>query len=42
MLYKYTKENSYLTEAQRIALYIRDTMYSKNVVNNEYNGNDLP
>ncbi|MBK7131540.1 MAG: family 43 glycosylhydrolase [Bacteroidales bacterium] len=42
MLYKYTKENSYLTEAQRIALYIRDTMYSKNVMNNEYNGNDLP
>ena len=42
MLYKYTKEASYLTEAQKIALYIRDNMYNSKVMNNEDNGNDLP
>lgn len=42
MLYKYTKEASYLSEAQKIALYIRDTMYNSKVMNNEDNGNDLP
>jgi predicted alpha-1,6-mannanase (GH76 family) len=42
MLYKYTKEASYLNEAQKIALYIRDEMYKGEVMNNEYNGNDLP
>lgn len=42
MLYKYTKETSYLTEAQKIALYIRDNMYKSKVMNNEDGGNDLP
>ena len=42
MLYKYTNESSYLNEAQKIALYIRDEMYKGEVMNNEYNGNDLP
>jgi predicted alpha-1,6-mannanase (GH76 family) len=42
MLYKYTKEASYLSEAQKIALYIRDEMYKGKVMNNEDNGNDLP
>jgi predicted alpha-1,6-mannanase (GH76 family) len=42
MLYKYTKEASYLSEAQKIALYIRDEMYKGQVMNNEDNGNDLP
>jgi predicted alpha-1,6-mannanase (GH76 family) len=42
MLYKYTKEASYLLEAQKIALYIRDEMYKGKVMNNEDNGNDLP
>ena len=42
MLYKYTKEASYLKEAQKIALYIRDEMYKGEVMDNEYNGNDLP
>ena len=42
MLYKYTKEASYLSEAQKIALYIRDDMYKGKVMNNEDNGNDLP
>jgi len=42
MLYKYTKEASYLSEAQKIALYIRDNMYKSGVMNNEDNGNDLP
>lgn len=42
MLYKYTKEASYLSEAQKIALYIRDEMYNGKVMNNEDNGNDLP
>jgi predicted alpha-1,6-mannanase (GH76 family) len=42
MLYKYTGEASYLSEAQKIALYIRDNMYNSKVINNEDNGNDLP
>jgi predicted alpha-1,6-mannanase (GH76 family) len=42
MLYKYTKEASYLSEAQKIALYIRDEMYKGKVMNDEDNGNDLP
>lgn len=42
MLYKYTKEASYLAEAQKIALYIRDKMYNSKVMNNEDGGNDLP
>lgn len=42
MLYKYTKEASYLSEAQRIALYIMNEMYKGKVMNNEDNGNDLP
>jgi predicted alpha-1,6-mannanase (GH76 family) len=42
MLYKYTNEASYLSEAQKIASYIKDTMYNSKVMNNEDNGNDLP
>jgi len=42
MLYKYTREASYLSEAQKIAQYIRDNMYNSKVMNNEDNGNDLP
>lgn len=42
MLYQYTKEATYLAEAQKIAEYIRDNMYSSKVMNNEDNGNDLP
>jgi predicted alpha-1,6-mannanase (GH76 family) len=42
MLYKFTGEASYLAEAQKIALYIRDNMYKSGVMNNEDNGNDLP
>ncbi|MDX9727105.1 MAG: glycoside hydrolase family 76 protein, partial [Bacteroidales bacterium] len=42
MLYRYTKELSYLSDAQKIAQYIRDDMYKSGVMNNEYNGNDLP
>lgn len=42
MLYKYTREASYLSEAQKIALFIRDNMYKSTVMNNEDNGNDLP
>jgi predicted alpha-1,6-mannanase (GH76 family) len=42
MLYKYSKEASYLSEAQKIAMYIRDNMYNSKVMNNEDSGNDLP
>jgi len=42
MLYRYTKERSYLSDAENIAQYIRDDMYKSGVMNNEYNGNDLP
>lgn len=42
MLYKYTKEASYLSEAEKIAQYIKDTMYGSKAMNNEDGGNDLP
>jgi predicted alpha-1,6-mannanase (GH76 family) len=42
MLYKFTGEASYLAEAQKIAVFIRDNMYNSKVMNNEDNGNDLP
>ncbi len=42
MLYKYTKETSYLSEAEKIAQYTRDSMYKFQVMNNEDGGNDLP
>jgi predicted alpha-1,6-mannanase (GH76 family) len=42
MLYNYTKEKSYLVEAEKIAEYTRDSMYHSKVINNEDGGNDLP
>jgi predicted alpha-1,6-mannanase (GH76 family) len=42
MLYNYTKEKSYLLEAERIARYARDTMFRSRTMNNEDGGNDLP
>lgn len=42
MLYQYTGESTYLTEAQKIAEYTRVNMYSSAVMNNEDSGNDLP
>lgn len=42
MLYQYTGETTYLAEAKLIAEYTRVNMYSSGVMNNEYNGNDLP
>ncbi len=42
MLYKYTKKDSYLAEAKKIAQYTRDSMFSSKVINNEDGGNDLP
>jgi predicted alpha-1,6-mannanase (GH76 family) len=42
MLYKYTKEATYLAEAQKIAQFTRDTIYKGNVMNNEDSGGDLP
>ena len=42
MLYKHTKETSYLAEAEKVAQYTRDSMYNATVMNNEDNGNDLP
>lgn len=42
MLYNYTKEASYLAEAEKIAQYTRDSMFNSRVMNNEDNGNDLP
>ncbi len=42
MLYKYTKKDSYLAEAEKIAQYTRDTMFNSQVINNEDGGNDLP
>jgi len=42
MLYKYTKKDSYLVEAKKIAQYTRDSMFSSKVINNEDGGNDLP
>ncbi len=42
MLYQYTGESTYLEEAKRIAAFTRDKMYDGKVMDNEYNGNDLP
>ena len=42
MLYNYTKEKSYLQDADKIAAYTRDSMYNSRVINNEDGGNDLP
>lgn len=42
MLYQYTKEKSYLQEAENIARYTRDSMFNGQVINTEDNGNDLP
>jgi len=42
MLYNYTKEKNYLVDAGKIALYARDDMFQKKVINNEDGGNDLP
>lgn len=42
MLYKYTKKDSYLADAEKIAQYSRDSMYNSKVINNEDGGNDLP
>ncbi|WP_299290316.1 glycoside hydrolase family 76 protein [uncultured Mucilaginibacter sp.] len=42
MLYNYTKKDSYLADAEKIAQYTRDSMYNSKVMNNEDGGNDLP
>lgn len=42
MLYKHTKEATYLEEAKKIAQFTRDSIYRGKVMNNEENGNDLP
>ncbi len=42
MLYNYTKEKSYLLEAEKIARYARDSMFRAKTMNNEDGGNDLP
>jgi predicted alpha-1,6-mannanase (GH76 family) len=42
MLYKYTKEYTYLDEAQKIAQFTRDSIYRGKVMNNEDSGGDLP
>jgi predicted alpha-1,6-mannanase (GH76 family) len=42
MLYNFTKEKSYLEEAEKIAEYTRDSMYNSKVIDNEDRGNDLP
>ena len=42
MLYKHTKEASYLQEAKKIAQFTRDSIYKGKVMNNEENGGDLP
>ncbi|HEY9256719.1 glycoside hydrolase family 76 protein [Chitinophaga sp.] len=42
MLYNYTKEKSYLVEAEKIARYARDTMFRSATMDNEDGGNDLP
>lgn len=42
MLYKYTKEASYLAEAKKIAEFTRDSIYRGKVMNNEDSGGDLP
>jgi predicted alpha-1,6-mannanase (GH76 family) len=42
MLYNYTKEASYLLEAEKIAQYAREVMFNGKTMNNEDGGNDLP
>jgi predicted alpha-1,6-mannanase (GH76 family) len=42
MLYNYTKEYTYLEEAEKLAQYTRDAIFQGKVMNNEDNGNDLP
>ncbi|MES2828752.1 MAG: glycoside hydrolase family 76 protein [Bacteroidota bacterium] len=42
MLYKYTKDEQYLADAKKIALYARDAMFNGKTMNNEDGGNDLP
>lgn len=42
LLYKYTKDQRYLKDAEKIATYTKDTMYKGLVMNNEDNGEDLP
>lgn len=42
MLYNYTKDASYLADAEKIARYTRDIMYGSKAMNNEDGGNDLP
>lgn len=42
MLYNYTKEATYLEEAQKLAQYTRDVIFEGKVMNNEDGGNDLP
>ncbi|MHA4896500.1 glycoside hydrolase family 76 protein [Pedobacter sp. PWIIR3] len=42
MLYKYTKDEQYLADAKKIALYARDEMFNGKTMNNEDGGNDLP
>jgi predicted alpha-1,6-mannanase (GH76 family) len=42
MLYNYTKEASYLAEAEKIASYTRNVMFNSGVINTEDGGNDLP
>ncbi|GAA4100883.1 glycoside hydrolase family 76 protein [Mucilaginibacter panaciglaebae] len=42
MLYKHTKEATYLEEAKKIAQFSRDSIYRGKVMNNEDSGGDLP
>jgi predicted alpha-1,6-mannanase (GH76 family) len=42
MLYKYTKEATYLEEAEKLAQYTRDVIFEGKVMNNEDGGDDLP
>ena len=42
MLYHYTNDPAYLSDAKKIAQYTRDSMYHSKVMNNEDGGNDLP
>ncbi|AYD48939.1 glycoside hydrolase family 76 protein [Arachidicoccus soli] len=42
MLYKFTKDTKYLSDAEKIARYTRSAMYHNGVINNEDGGDDLP
>ncbi len=42
LLYKHTKNLTYLNDAKKMAGYIKDTMYKGQVMNNEVGGDDLP